>query len=139
MPIRPENRWLYPIDWERLSATVRFKRAGSRCEHCARPHLRRIAHLGDGRWWDAEAGHWRSPCGKRTLLKGDLELSFIRTTKVVLACAHLDHDPGNSTFATSPPFANVATCYTTLPNTGRSAGGTDFGSAAFATSTRILG
>jgi hypothetical protein len=26
MPIRPENRWLYPIDWEQLSATVRFKR-----------------------------------------------------------------------------------------------------------------
>lgn len=99
MPIRPENRWLYPIDWEQLSATVRFKRAGSRCERCARPHLRRIAHLGDGRWWDADAGHWRSPRGRRTSPKGGLALSSIRTTKVVLACAHLDHDPGNSTLA----------------------------------------
>jgi len=52
MPIRPENRWLYPIDWQQLSATVRFRRAGARCEQCGRPHLRRVAHLGDGRWWD---------------------------------------------------------------------------------------
>jgi hypothetical protein len=45
MPIRPENRWLYPIDWEQLSASVRFKRTGSRCDHCGRPHLRRVIHL----------------------------------------------------------------------------------------------
>ena len=50
MPIRPENRWLYPIDWQQLSETVRFERAGARCEGCGRPHLRRVAHLGDGRW-----------------------------------------------------------------------------------------
>jgi len=97
MPIRPENRWLYPIDWEQLSASVRFRRAGARCEHCGRPHLRRVAHLGDGRWWDAEHSCWRSGHGKETTIKGGVSLATIRTTKVVLACAHLDHDPGNST------------------------------------------
>ena len=32
MPIRPEYRWLYPIDWPQLSAMIRFARAGGRCE-----------------------------------------------------------------------------------------------------------
>jgi len=96
MPIRPENRWLYPIDWRQLSNVIRFDRAGARCEHCSRPHMRRVAHLGDGRWWDAEAACWRSARGKRITLKGDSVLASVRTTYVVLACAHLDHDPGNS-------------------------------------------
>jgi hypothetical protein len=96
MPIRAENRWLYPIDWPQLSGTIRFERAGRRCEQCRRPHLRRVAHLGDGRWWDAEATCWRSSQGKRIKIKGGFALASIRVTYVVLACAHLDHDPGNS-------------------------------------------
>ena len=51
MPIRPEYRWLYPIDWRELSVAIRFKRAGGRCEQCRRPHGKRVRHLGDGRWW----------------------------------------------------------------------------------------
>lgn len=96
MPIRPENRWLYPIDWRQLSDVIRFDRAGARCEHCSRPHMRRVAHLGDGRWWDADVVCWRSGRGKRIALKGGFILASVRTTYVVLACAHLDHDPGNS-------------------------------------------
>ncbi len=95
MPIRPENRWLYPIDWQQLSDAIRFERAGSRCEKCRRPHLRRIVHLGDGRWWDGDAGHWRSDRGRRAAVKG-FTLASVRSTYVVLACAHLDHDPGNN-------------------------------------------
>ena len=96
MPIRPENRWLYPIDWQQISRSVRFERAGARCEGCARPHLRRVAHLGDGRWWDAESRCWRSDRGKRIAIKGGFVLASVRMTFVVLACAHLDHDPGNN-------------------------------------------
>lgn len=50
MLIRPENSWLYPIDWQQLSDTIRFDRAGAHCKRCARPHLRFVAHLGDGTW-----------------------------------------------------------------------------------------
>ena len=50
MPIRPEYRWLYPIDWLQLSAMIRFARVGGRCEHCGRPHGEIVLHLGDGRW-----------------------------------------------------------------------------------------
>jgi hypothetical protein len=96
MPIRPENRWLYPIDWRQLSQTVRFDRAGAKCEGCSRPHLRRVVHLGDGRWWDADIRCWRSDRGKRISMRAGLALASVRVTYVVLACAHLDHDPGNS-------------------------------------------
>ena len=96
MPIRAENRWLYPIDWTQVSHAVRFERAGARCERCARPHLHHVSHRGDGRWWDSARGCWRSDRGKRVGGRGDIALSGIRTTYVVLACAHLDHDPGNN-------------------------------------------
>jgi hypothetical protein len=96
MPIRAENRWLYPIDWLQLSAMIRFGRAGGRCERCRRPHLHRIAHLGDGRWWDAEAQAWRADGGGLTKVGEGIALTGVRTTYVVLACAHLDHDPGNN-------------------------------------------
>ncbi len=49
MPIRPEHRFFYPIDWPQLSDAIRFRRARGRCEKCARPHLQQVFHLGDGR------------------------------------------------------------------------------------------
>ena len=36
MPIRPQLRWLYPIDWPQLSALIRFDRSKGRCEGCGR-------------------------------------------------------------------------------------------------------
>jgi hypothetical protein len=96
MPIRPENRWLYPIDWPQVSDAIRFGRAGARCERCARPHRRFVAHLGDGRWWDAGAGCWRSARGRRVAVRDRVDLASVRATYVVLACAHLDHDPGHN-------------------------------------------
>ncbi len=56
MPIRPEHRWLYPIDWPEISRIVRFERAAGRCEHCRRPHGRHVAQLvgTNGVWWDAD-------------------------------------------------------------------------------------
>ena len=107
MPIAPEHRWLYPIDWPELSRMIRFRRAGGRCERCRRPHGRDVLHLGDGTWWDKEATVWRDASGKRvrylpspdqlrpvqiTFAGADVP-SRIRTTKVVLASAHLNHDP----------------------------------------------
>ena len=96
MPIRPENRWLYPIDWPQLSQAIRFDRAGARCERCARPHRRFVAHLGDGRWWDGDAACWRSARGRRVAVCDRFELGSVWTTYVVLACAHLDHDPSHN-------------------------------------------
>ncbi len=38
MPIRREHRFFYPINWPQLSAAIRFRRVGGRCEVCRRPH-----------------------------------------------------------------------------------------------------
>jgi hypothetical protein len=97
MPIHLRYRWLYPIDWPQLSALIRFERAKGRCEFCGRPHGREIRHLGDGRWWDEENRTWRNGRGRalsRLALPAD-DVS-VKITKVVLAAAHLDHDPTNN-------------------------------------------
>ena len=65
MPIAPENRWLYPIDWRELSALIRFRRAKGRCKRCGRPHGQTVMHLGDGTWWDEERETWCSGQGRR--------------------------------------------------------------------------
>ena len=98
MPIRPEYRWLYPIDWKQLSAVIRFERAKGRCESCGRPHGQIVCHLGDGRWWDPDRQTWRDGEGRRVRRALDTEnlLAQVRTTRVVLATAHRDHDPTNN-------------------------------------------
>ena len=97
VPIRREHRWFYPIDWPQLSAVIRFRRAQGRCESCGRPHGRLVCHLGDGRWWDEDGQVWRS--GRGQLLRQlpvptELPSALPQyKTRVVLACAHLNHDP----------------------------------------------
>ena len=95
MPIRREHRWFYPVDWPQLSALIRFQRAKARCEACGRPHGELVFHLGDGRWWDAEASTWRSGRGRElgSLASPEHWTRQLLTTRVVLACAHLNHDP----------------------------------------------
>ena len=100
MPIRPEHKWLYPIDWPELSALVRFKRASGRCEGCGRPHGQFVWQLPDGRWWDQERGGWRDG-GGRLLREEPVSLEALeaaRTSRVVLSATHRDHDPTNNRF-----------------------------------------
>ena len=106
MPIRREHRFFYPIDWRELSITVRFRRAGGRCDGCRRPHGRTIFHLGDGRWWDDGILSWRDGRGRRTRLRpgADDVLGQVRTTRVVLAAAHRDHDTTNNAGANLAAF-----------------------------------
>ncbi len=110
MPIAPEHRWFYPIDWRELSQVIRFTRAKGRCEHCGRPHGQEVMHLGDGTWWDTERGTWRDGRGTRVRklppphafeaeapsFIGMPPAPGLPVTRVVLASAHLDHDPSNN-------------------------------------------
>ena len=100
MPIRPEHRWFYPIDWPQLSAVIRFERAHGRCQRCGRPHGTLVYHLGDGRWWDAEASTWRNGRGRALTRLAPLEALpatvVLYATRVALATAHLDHDSTNN-------------------------------------------
>lgn len=101
MPIRPNERAFYPIDWRELSAVIRFGRARGKCEQCGRPHKRLVLHLGDGRWYDAEAGTWRNGKGKPISLRPTALplLLTIRSTRVVLATAHRNHDTADNASA----------------------------------------
>ena len=121
MPIKPELRWYYPIDWPQISHWVRFVRAKGRCQVCGRPHGAIVRHLGDGRWWDEVLQIWRDGKGRRIPSPALPEDMPVRTTKVVLAAAHLDHDPGRCGRGTamSKHSANAAICCTT----GRSIAG----------------
>jgi len=101
MPIRPEHRWLYPIDWPEITNFVRFVRAKGRCEQCRRPHGFYVAQLAgsNGVWWDREARAWCDGRGRALRPQpGFVALDDIRMTRrpVYLATAHLDHDPTHS-------------------------------------------
>ena len=96
MPIRPEFRHLYPSDWPAISRQVRFERAGGRCQSCRRPHLTALRCLPDGRWFDAEAATWRDRRGRPAAWPDLVEAARLRTTRVVLAAAHLDSNPANN-------------------------------------------
>ena len=96
MPIRRELRTLYPPNWRELSARVRFERARGRCQACGRPHLVKLRCLPDGRWFDDAGKIWRDRRGRPARWPDLVEAARLRTTRVVLAAAHLDHDPGNN-------------------------------------------
>jgi hypothetical protein len=96
MPIRSELRSLYPAHWRELSRHVRFERAGGRCQGCRRPHMQEVRCLPDGRWFDDETRTWRDQRGRPARWPNLLEAPRRRSTRVVLAAAHLDHDPSNN-------------------------------------------
>jgi hypothetical protein len=81
-----------------FKGNIRFGRAKGRCEQCGRPHGEEVLHLGDGRWWDAAFRTWRNRQGRplRRLPPPEQWNGALLTTHVVLACAHLDHDPTNN-------------------------------------------
>jgi 5-methylcytosine-specific restriction endonuclease McrA len=85
MPIRPENKDRYPLDWPAIRARI-LMRAGSRCEQCGvENHV--YGYYDGGRFcsigfdptqeWDA------------------LVLDGYHVIRIVLTIAHLDHTPEN--------------------------------------------
>jgi 5-methylcytosine-specific restriction endonuclease McrA len=97
MPIRPENKDLYPKDWPQISKAIR-ERAGNRCETCGAPNGVYImrgnaSHAGtymlpDGQVFDAKTG-------KSLGVARGSEYNSKSMVKVVLTVAHLDHQPPN--------------------------------------------
>ncbi len=96
MPIRPEMRGFYPPDWREISQRVRFERAAGVCQGCGRPHGVKVRCLPDGRWFDATRGTWRNDRGRPARWPDLVETAQVRHTRVILAAAHLDHDPRNN-------------------------------------------
>lgn len=93
VPIRRELRPLYPPHWRVLSATVRFGRAGGRCERCGRPHKAVLRCLPDGRWFCERTATWRDGRNRSARWPDLIDAAQMRATKAILAAAHLNHDP----------------------------------------------
>jgi len=52
--------------------------------------------LPDGRWFDAELHSWRDGRGADAAWPDVVEACAIRSTRVILAACHRDHDPTNN-------------------------------------------
>jgi hypothetical protein len=55
--------------------------------------------LPDGRWFDVTAATWRDRRGRLARWPDLVEATRLRTTRVVLAAAHLDSNPANNRLA----------------------------------------
>jgi len=89
-------REVYPSDWPEISRRVRFERAGGICQGCGRPHGMTIRCLPDGRWFDSARHTWRNGRGRPARWPDLEDAAQMRQTRVILAAAHLDHDPRNN-------------------------------------------
>jgi hypothetical protein len=96
MRIKPEMRGFYPIDWPDISRRVRFERAAGMCQGCGRPHGMTVRCLPERRWFDATHHIWRNGHGRPSRWPDLIETARMQQTRVVLAAAHVDHDPSNN-------------------------------------------
>lgn len=101
MPISKEQQALYPRDWSSITAEVR-DREGNRCKTCGVPNgmtvLRPTKASGmddvyidppTGAMYDAETGEKAGYCRGSEFPAGKM-------SRIVLTCAHLDHDVTNN-------------------------------------------
>jgi hypothetical protein len=102
MPIKPENRALYPANWKTEIRPRILERAGNCCERCKVPNRARVFRFvedgeafyqfpDDGRVFDAVSGAFVAWARVVDLPAG-------RYVDIVLTIAHLhDHNPANCT------------------------------------------
>jgi len=98
MPIRPQQRSLYPTDWPEISRRIRFDRASGQCEcngECGHDHEQE---------WNDHQREFEAAWGVRDITAEDPKRCLALNTgrhpitgsTVVLTVAHLDHDPTNN-------------------------------------------
>ncbi len=99
MPIKPENKKLYPANWAEIRERIR-QRAGDKCEKC---RVKNHSFICRGKWYgndvyqDDDGAIFSAVDGYHIgdNYGGDLE-EPIRFIKVVCTVAHLDHNPENN-------------------------------------------
>jgi hypothetical protein len=110
MPIRPELRQFYGRKWRTVTRPRILARAGDKCEQCKKTNHARVETVsfkGAGGqpimlWRDVGAGWWCWNNGKYSTAKSTDEFfggpdwrGDIRTVRVVLTIAHLNHRAGD--------------------------------------------
>lgn len=84
MPIRPENKALYPKNWKEIRARIQ-KRADDKCEECGVHNHAKIIREKDGIFTYAE----------NIYIQSYIRNFNPKIIKVVCTVAHLDHTPEN--------------------------------------------
>jgi len=96
MPIKPENKNLYPKNWKEISLFIRNERASGKCEFCGIQNYS-IGHwVGDRFIKSDEAFEAMNTNGVDLYESIPIEKNFV---KVVLTVAHLDHNPTNCDYS----------------------------------------
>jgi 5-methylcytosine-specific restriction endonuclease McrA len=96
MPIKLENRKLYPPDWKKIRAAI-LDRAGHKCEQCRVPNHAIAIRFQDaeyaGSWAEYDTGRVYDVDGNHIATIKGSESPEYRLVRIVLTVAHLDHDP----------------------------------------------
>lgn len=108
MPIKPENKALYPKNWKQISERIRYERAGNKCEDCGVLNhavgyrdKSGVFHYTAGNAWHDAAGMGLIPYKEAAeAIKEFNDCDGLgpdgeRAIMIILTVAHLDHDPAN--------------------------------------------
>jgi glyoxylase-like metal-dependent hydrolase (beta-lactamase superfamily II) len=95
VPIKPENRGLYPADWRTRIRPAILERAGHRCEVCGVADRAVIVRA--GATWIADDGQvYCADTGRPIGCFDEAAYAGGRKITIILTIAHLDHDPTNN-------------------------------------------
>lgn len=86
MPIRPENKKLYPKNWKEIRKDI-LKRANNKCEFCGIQNYSEGYRTKDGSFIESVGVQQEAD-----ILDGE------KIIKIVLTIAHLDHNPKNNNY-----------------------------------------
>lgn len=96
MPIKPENRALYPANWKKEIRPAALERAGHKCQHCDVPNYA-VARWANGTWQiDSERIESFAMSKVEAAINNDVcewEPGDPKWIVIVLTIAHLNHDP----------------------------------------------
>lgn len=88
MPIKPENKKLYPKNWKQIRAKI-LERANGRCEFCG------VENHAEG-VRDTQGVFHKITTTESSEAYRLLEVEGYKKIKIVLTIAHLDHNPQNN-------------------------------------------
>ncbi len=96
MPIRPENKALYPANWKSEIVPAVRERSGNRCETCGVMHNEKIDRTVDGQFWRYSSARnvmFHVTGAHKHFVGGIGAFQWRSPVRVILTVAHLNHDP----------------------------------------------
>ena len=90
MPIRPELKQFYGVEWKTITRPRILARAGDCCEQCKVPNHAVVLRV-DAAWCLLDGGTWRGGREEPAFAAA----SSYRVVRIVLTIAHLNHVAGD--------------------------------------------